>query len=103
MVDAARRMLDFGCKAVLVKAGHLGGPPADILCSIRGVSCFPGTRVDTAHTHGTGCTYSAAITAGLALGQSLEDAVIKAKHFVQRAIETAPGLGGGHGPLNHFA
>jgi hydroxymethylpyrimidine/phosphomethylpyrimidine kinase len=56
--------------------------------------------VETRHTHGTGCVYSAAITAGLALGRSLRGAVAQAKDFVQRAIETAPGLGSGNGPLN---
>jgi hydroxymethylpyrimidine/phosphomethylpyrimidine kinase len=103
MVDAARRLLDSGCQAVLVKGGHLPGPPTDILCTGKSVRRFAGKRVETPHTHGTGCTYSAAITAGLARGKSLEDAIAAAKQFVQRAIETAPGLGLGRGPLNHFA
>ncbi len=103
MIDAGRRLLDLGCRAVLVKAGHIAGAPTDVLCTNRGVTRFPGVRVNTPHTHGSGCTYSAAITAGLALGQSLEDAIAKAKEFVQRAIETAPGLGKGNGPLNHLA
>ena len=103
MIAAARRLLDCGCKAVLVKGGHIAGPPTDILCTRKVVRRFEGKRIETPHTHGTGCTYSAAITAGLALRKDLEDAVASAKHFVQRAIETAPGLGQGHGPLNHFA
>jgi hydroxymethylpyrimidine/phosphomethylpyrimidine kinase len=103
MVDAGHRLLDSGCQAVLIKGGHLAGPPTDILCTRNLVRHFEGKRIDTPHTHGTGCTYSAAVTAGLALGKSLEDAIASAKQFVQRAIETAPGLGGGHGPLNHFA
>jgi hydroxymethylpyrimidine/phosphomethylpyrimidine kinase len=103
MVDAAHRLLDLGCSAVLIKAGHLAGPPTDILCTHKTIRRFEGKRIETPHTHGTGCTYSAAVTAGLALGKSLEDAIASAKQFVQRAIETAPGLGGGHGPLNHFA
>ncbi len=100
---AAEALMNSGCKAVLVKGGHLSGPPTDVLYSHRGIARFAGARVETMHTHGTGCTYSAAITAGLALGRTLEDAVAEAKRFVQRAIETAPGLGQGHGPLNHFA
>lgn len=101
MENAARQLLDFGCKAVLIKGGHLEGEPVDVLRSGAGVRTFSGKRIDTPHTHGTGCTYSAAITAGLALGKSLPDAVSDAKSFVQRAIEQAPGLGRGHGPLNH--
>ena len=103
MVKAGRRLLRIGCKAVLIKGGHLTGPPTDVLCTHGNVVRFEGKRIETTQTHGTGCTYSAAITAGLALGKSLETAVSDAKAYVQRAIETAPGLGGGHGPLNHFA
>lgn len=102
MMNAGRRLLELGCQAVLIKGGHLVGPPTDILCTHKRVTHFPGVRIETLHTHGTGCTYSAAITAGLALGKSLEEAIGCAKQFVQRAIETAPGLGHGHGPLNHF-
>ena len=64
---------------------------------------FPAKRIETPHTHGTGCTYSAAITAGLAKGQGLLDAVATAKQFITRAIETNPALGHGFGPVNHFA
>jgi hydroxymethylpyrimidine/phosphomethylpyrimidine kinase len=103
MLEAGRRLLEAGCKAVLIKAGHVAGPPTDVLCTHAGVTRFPGVRIETMHTHGTGCTYSAAITAGLALGRSLEEAIERAKQFVQRAIETAPGLGQGHGPVNHWA
>lgn len=103
MRESAKRLLDLGCRAVLIKGGHRSGSPLDVLASSRGVTLFNGTRVDTRHTHGTGCTYSAAITAGLALGHDLKDAVRQAKSFVQSAIETAPGLGGGQGPVNHFA
>ena len=60
-------------------------------------------RVSTSHTHGTGCTYSAAITVGLAKGEDLLTAIGTAKAFVTRAIAANPGLGGGHGPLNHWA
>lgn len=103
MIAVARRLLDLGCEAVLLKGGHLNGPPTDILCTRARILKLDGRRIETPHTHGTGCTYSAAITAGLALGKSLEEAVVSAKEFIQRAIETAPALGRGHGPLNHFA
>jgi hydroxymethylpyrimidine/phosphomethylpyrimidine kinase len=73
-----------------------------VLVDAAGTTVFFGKRIDTPHTHGTGCTYSAAITAGLAVGCPLPEAVRLAKAFVQRAIETAPGLGQGHGPVNHF-
>jgi hydroxymethylpyrimidine/phosphomethylpyrimidine kinase len=102
MRAAAQRFLDFGCPNVLIKGGHLTGDPVDLLYSAEGAHFFPGTRVETRHTHGTGCTYSAAITAGLALGHPLLQAVMRAKSFIQRAIETAPGLGAGSGPVNHF-
>ncbi len=102
MAGAADRLLDFGCKAVLIKGGHLEGEPVDVLRWSGAPRSFVGTRVNTPHTHGTGCTYSAAITAGLALGRSLPDAISRARQFVQRAIEQAPGFGHGCGPLNHM-
>jgi hydroxymethylpyrimidine/phosphomethylpyrimidine kinase len=108
MSVAAGRILDYGCKAVLIKGGHLPGEPVDVLCwpgraSSNGFSRYPASRVPTKHTHGTGCTYSAAITAALALGNALPDAILLARQYLQRAIETAPELGSGHGPVNHFA
>ncbi len=103
MEQAARRIAGLGPRAVLIKGGHLQGPPVDLLYSETGLRRYVGERVATRHTHGTGCTYSAAITAGLAQSLSLEGAVARAKRFVQAAIESAPGLGGGNGPVNHFA
>jgi hydroxymethylpyrimidine/phosphomethylpyrimidine kinase len=103
MIEAGQRLLDTGCGAVLVKGGHIEGSPTDVLCTHSDVIRLPGIRVDTPHTHGTGCVYSAAITAGLASGKTLEHAARDAKIFVQSAIETAPGLGHGHGPINQFA
>jgi hydroxymethylpyrimidine/phosphomethylpyrimidine kinase len=100
MQAAAERVFDFGCPNVLIKGGHLIGQPVDLLYGRDGSHFFEGTRVETRHTHGTGCACSAAITAELALGRSLQDAIAQAKDFVQRAIETAPGLGAGNGPLN---
>jgi hydroxymethylpyrimidine/phosphomethylpyrimidine kinase len=103
MLRAARRLCDTGCSAVLIKGGHLDGPPVDLLFDGEEIKRFEGKRVGSRHTHGTGCTLSAAITANLALGFRLDEAVRLAKRFVQAAIETAPALGQGCGPLNHWA
>ena len=103
MLAAAQKLCGFGAKAALVKGGHLNGPPSDLLYYKGVVRVYEGVRVNSAHTHGTGCTYSAAVTASLALGRALEESIARAKRFMQKAIETAPGLGRGHGPLNHFA
>jgi len=101
MSEAARRLVDLGAGAALIKGGHLAGDAVDVLWDGHEEHVWRRPRVDTAHTHGTGCTLSAAATAGLALGESVPDAVARAIRFVVRAIESAPGLGGGHGPLNH--
>jgi hydroxymethylpyrimidine/phosphomethylpyrimidine kinase len=93
----------MGCKAALVKGGHLSGCAVDILYYEGSWHEFEAPRTVTPHTHGTGCTYSAAITAGLASGLNLVDAVGRAKRYITRAIETNPGLGGGSGPVNHHA
>ena len=103
MVRAGQYLLGLGCRAALVKGGHKEGEPVDILISSNFMERLPGKRIATRHTHGTGCTYSAAITACLALGDELLPAVKRAKQFVQSAIESAPQLGQGHGPLNHFS
>jgi hydroxymethylpyrimidine/phosphomethylpyrimidine kinase len=100
---AVRRIADLGAKAVLLKGGHLNGAPIDVLYYEGRTERIPGSRVRTRHTHGTGCTYSAAITALLARGVGLPAAVCGAKAFIQAALETAPGLGQGAGPVNHFA
>ena len=103
MERAAVTMLRFGAGAVLVKGGHLttGERIIDVLATPAGIRHFSHARIDTTSTHGTGCTLSAAITAGLALGHSLEDSVTRALDFVHRAIASAPKLGAGHGPLDH--
>jgi hydroxymethylpyrimidine/phosphomethylpyrimidine kinase len=105
---AGARILEYGCKAALIKGGHLAGEPVDILCctgedSAKPCRLFAGKRVPTKHTHGTGCTYSAAITAALAAGNTLSNSILLARQYVQQAIETAPHLGHGMGPVNHFA
>jgi hydroxymethylpyrimidine/phosphomethylpyrimidine kinase len=103
MRRAARRLHDMGAKAVLVKGGHLEGDAVDLFFTSGVTREFRAARIETRHTHGTGCTYSAAITAELARGALLEDAVERAKAFVTEAIRSAPGLGRGSGPLNHHA
>jgi hydroxymethylpyrimidine/phosphomethylpyrimidine kinase len=100
---AGQRIAELGPRAVLVKGGHLAGDPTDYLWHEGQWHLFPGTRIATRHTHGTGCTYSAAITALLARGFVLPQAVAQAKNFIQAAIATAPALGEGAGPVNHFA
>jgi hydroxymethylpyrimidine/phosphomethylpyrimidine kinase len=103
MERAGRALIRLGAQVALVKGGHLDADEiVDVLVSARGVHRFTHARVDTTSTHGTGCTLSAAITAGLALGRPLATAVQDALDFVHRAIAAAPGLGHGHGPLNHF-
>lgn len=104
MLHAAKKLVSMGAANVLVKGGHLRGDALDLLYARDGgVREFHAPRIDTPHTHGSGCTYSAAITAGLALGAPLADAVARAKEFVTAAIRTNPGLGSGSGPLNHHA
>ncbi len=101
--EAARRIIGLGARAVVVKGGH--APSADIedvLFDGRDFTAFVGERVAGRHTHGTGCTFSAALTAHLALGRSLVDAVPLAQRYVAGAIRHAPGLGQGHGPMQHF-
>jgi hydroxymethylpyrimidine/phosphomethylpyrimidine kinase len=95
---------DMGAQAALVKGGHLdsGNRVVDVLYD-GDIRTFRGQRLDTTNTHGTGCTLSAAITAQLAKGESLHAAVRRAIDYVHNAIATAPGLGSGHGPLNHLA
>jgi hydroxymethylpyrimidine/phosphomethylpyrimidine kinase len=103
MRDAAQRLHEMGAKAVLVKGGHLAGSALDVLFDGDTYFEFPGERVETPHTHGTGCTYSAAIAAELAWGTGLVEAVGRAKAFIAEAIRTSPGLGRGSGPVNHWA
>jgi len=103
MRQAARILHQKGARAVLVKGGHLDGDPVDILFDGTVFRELAVPRIPTRHTHGTGCTYSAAITAGLARGLGLYDAVARAKEFISEAIRTNPGLGRGAGPVNHFA
>ena len=102
LIEAGQFLRTMGAHASLVKGGHLQGPTVvDVLVTEGGVERFESPRIDTRHTHGTGCTLASAIATGLAQGLSLRDAVVRGRYFVRRAIESAPGFGGGHGPLNH--
>ncbi len=103
MRAAAQRIAEFGPQAVLVKGGHLAGDAVDVLLHTGAFLEFTAPRIATRHSHGTGCAYSAAITALLARGSALPDAVDRAKRFITEAIRTNPGLGGGSGPVNHFS
>jgi len=101
----ARKLLELGPGAVLIKGGHGGGPESvDLL--VEGDACLrlAAPRVATRNTHGTGCTFASAIAAGLAKGLSLEDAAKEAKSFVSAAIAAADrlGIGTGRGPVHHF-
>jgi hydroxymethylpyrimidine/phosphomethylpyrimidine kinase len=100
---AAEAIAAKGPRAVLVKGGHLEGAPTDLLFDGHSLHALPGERIDTPHTHGTGCTLSAAITARLAQGATLRDACAGAKQWLGDALRTAPGVGGGIGPVNHLA
>jgi hydroxymethylpyrimidine/phosphomethylpyrimidine kinase len=101
MRAAAMRLSGMGAHAVIVKGGHLDAAPIDVLYDGRTFTELPGDRVDTRHIHGTGCTFSSAIAARLALGDSLIDAFRAAKTLVTCALQQAPGLGHGQGPLGH--
>ena len=101
-LDAIDDVRGLGAKAVLLKGGHL--PDAelrDLLVEADRVTTFSNPRIETRHTHGTGCTLASAIAAGIAAGLALAPATERAIAYVREAIRTAPGFGAGHGPLNH--
>jgi hydroxymethylpyrimidine/phosphomethylpyrimidine kinase len=103
MRRAAKMLRDLGARSVLIKGGHLRGDPIDVLLHDGKWTELRGPRLDTRHTHGTGCTLSAAITAQLAAGVPLTEACVRAKRFLTEAIAGNPGLGAGAGPVNHHA
>jgi hydroxymethylpyrimidine/phosphomethylpyrimidine kinase len=103
MKEAARFLAGHGARAVLIKGGHSPVPTStDVLFYDGAFTEFPADRIDTKNTHGTGCTYSAAITGFLASGLELRRAILQAKRFITDAIRTNPGLGKGSGPVNHW-
>lgn len=106
MKEAAKRILDYGMECVVMKGGHLDeqNTATDTVYFADGTSfLMQSKRIHTQHTHGTGCTFSAAITSFLGKGFSIQNAIIEAKKFVQLAIENPINIGNGHGPTNHFA
>ena len=99
---AGEALLKLGAGAVLMKGGHVPGETVvDLLMTPRGETLLEGPRIETRHTHGTGCTLASACAAGIAKGLPLEQAVAEAWAYVAEAIRRAPGLGAGHGPLDH--
>jgi len=99
---AAEKLLRMGAKAVLVKGGHLGGERvSDVLADETATRVLSAARIDTKHTHGTGCTLASAIATSLAQGLRLPQAVDRARAYLQQALATAPGFGRGQGPVNH--
>jgi hydroxymethylpyrimidine/phosphomethylpyrimidine kinase len=102
MQAAAIELRGLGARAVLIKGGHLPGDRLfDVLAGPDGITIFEGERIPTRHTHGTGCTLASAIATYLGQGRRLTEAVAGARAYLIEAIRTAPGLGRGHGPLNH--
>lgn len=99
---AAREITSMGARNVVIKGGHAAGAPVDLLFDGRDFVEYPVERIESRNTHGTGCTYSAAIATALAKGKSVPEAVGEAKRYVTAAIRQAPDIGTGHGPLNHF-
>jgi len=102
MVEAAHFLRGLGAETVLVKGGHLPGDTVrDVFAGSSGTEVFEATRIETRHTHGTGCTLASAIATGIAQGMEIVPAILRAREYVRQAIATAPGFGRGHGPLNH--
>jgi hydroxymethylpyrimidine kinase/phosphomethylpyrimidine kinase/thiamine-phosphate diphosphorylase len=102
MEKAAGKLQKMGARYVLLKGGHLETAAVDLLLTDDELHRFTSERFDTRHTHGTGCSYASAIASFLAQGEPIERAVGRAKLFISEAIRTAPGLGNGHGPINHY-
>lgn len=102
MKSAAKKLMELGPKAVLVKGGHLEDDATDLLYDGREFILLPQERINTVHTHGTGCTLSSAIAANLAKGMDVKSAVIEGKKYITSAIRHGFKLGKGVGPTNHF-
>jgi hydroxymethylpyrimidine/phosphomethylpyrimidine kinase len=100
--EAARRIIAMGAQNVVIKGGHRQGPAVDLYYDGRRFRALHAPRIRTKNTHGTGCTFSAAIAAYLARGEKIEAAVVLAKKYITGAIAKAFPLGSGHGPVNHF-
>jgi hydroxymethylpyrimidine/phosphomethylpyrimidine kinase len=100
--EAARRIVEMGAKSAVIKGGHRHGPATDLFYDGKNFYDLLASRIRTRHTHGTGCTFSAAIAANLANGEKLEEAVTHAKRFITDAIRAGFAVGAGHGPVHHF-
>ncbi len=100
--ESARRIINMGAKSVVIKGGHHKGPATDIFYDGKKFHELKTARVRTPHTHGTGCTFSAAIAANLAKGENLEKAVVLAKRYITQAIRKGFAIGAGHSPVHHF-
>ena len=100
--DAAKHIIDLGARSVVIKGGHSKGPATDLFFDGKEFRTLRAARISTANTHGTGCTFSAAIAAGLAKGEKLEKAVVQAKRYVTQAIRNGFSIGSGHSPVHHF-
>ncbi len=100
--DAARALVELGARHAVVKGGHGEGPAVDVLYDGERFHDYEAPRIETRHTHGTGCTFASAIAAELAKGATVPEAVGRAKEYLTQALHHAPGLGHGHGTVHHF-
>jgi hydroxymethylpyrimidine/phosphomethylpyrimidine kinase len=100
--EAAKRIVKMGARSVVIKGGHLKGPAIDLFYDGKKYIELTAPRLRTKNTHGTGCTFSAAIAAYLAKGEKLDSAVALAKKFITRAIQSSFAIGAGHSPVHHF-
>lgn len=103
MIQAGKNILNYGCHSVLIKGGHLRGNVVyDVVVTRKKFEVFSHEKINSKNTHGTGCTMSTSIACHLANGKDVFTAVDKAREFIIKAIKTAPKIGHGHGPVNHF-
>lgn len=102
MKQAAQLIYNMGCRNVVIKGGHAEGDATDILFDGQQFYEYTSPRVNTKHTHGTGCTFSAAIASNLALGMTIDKSLEQAKEYISKAIAHAPQIGKGNGPTHHF-
>jgi len=100
--EAARRIVKLGAQSVVIKGGHRSGPAVDFFYDGKKLTALHAPRIRTQNTHGTGCTFSAAIAAYLAKGEKLDRAVAHSKQFITRAIRSSFPIGAGHSPVHHF-
>jgi hydroxymethylpyrimidine/phosphomethylpyrimidine kinase len=100
--EAAKRIVAMGARSVVIKGGHRRGPAIDLFYDGKDFRELRAPRIRTSHTHGTGCTFSAAIAANLAKGKKIEEAVAQAKRYITQAIRRGFAVGSGYGPVHHF-